>query len=86
MFLAITAAPSREQHIAIVRDANARIAARCTAMDGAHFVDASAAFFDSAGRPDPKWFVKDQLHLNADGYAEWARVVRPALERILAAR
>ncbi len=86
VFLAITAAPSREQHIAIVRDANARIAARCTAMDGAHFVDASAAFFDSAGRPDPKWFVKDQLHLNADGYAEWARVVRPALERILAAR
>lgn len=86
VFLAITGTPSREQHLGIVRDANARIAARCQAMRDVFFVDASAAFVDAAGKPDPKWFQKDRLHLNADGYAEWAKVVRPALQRILAAR
>ena len=86
LYLAITMTPSREQHVAIVREANARIAARAATMEGVTFVDASAAFVDASGRPDPKWFVKDQLHLTPAAYAEWARVVRPALERALAGR
>lgn len=86
LYLAITMTPSREEHVAIVREANARIARRAATMPGVTFVDASAAFVDEQGRPDPKWFQKDRLHLTPVAYAEWTRVVRPALERALAGR
>ncbi len=86
LYLAITMAPSREQHVEIVREANARIAARAATMRGVSFVDASASFVDASGRPDPKWFLQDRLHLGSAGYAEWTRVVRPALERVLEGR
>src|SRR5436305_95469 len=33
----------------------------------------------SDGKPRPELFLKDQLHLNAEGYALWNKVVMPYL-------
>jgi len=47
-------------------------------------------YFDSAtpllagdGKPDAKLFLKDNLHLNADGYRIWTRLLRPVIEEAM---
>lgn len=83
-YIAISPTPSRERHLERVLDTNRLIAERCAQDRRLHFIDTASALLDSAGRPDPKWFVSDRLHLNADGYASWTARIRPALEGSLA--
>ena len=80
LYIAISPTPSRERHLDLVLEVNRRIAARCAEDQQLHFVDTATALLKADGRPDPKWFVADQLHLNADGYASWTATIRPALE------
>jgi len=77
--IAITPTPSRVQHLASVREANAMLAARCAADASLHFVDTAAAMVTAAGQPDPQWFGADQLHLNEAGYRLWTERVRPVV-------
>lgn len=44
-------------------------------------VDLHAATTTSDGRPDPRYFHKDQLHLSAAGHERWKEVLEPALQR-----
>jgi lysophospholipase L1-like esterase len=52
--------------------------------------DGRLVYFDSAtplmaddGRPDAKFFLEDDLHLNADGYHVWTRSLRPIIEEAI---
>lgn len=83
VYLAITPTPAREAHLAIVHEANRLIAARCAADSNLHFIDTGSGVLDANGRPDPRWFVGDGLHLNAEGYAHWTKTLRPALFGLL---
>ena len=65
-------------------DANARIAARCAQDLSLFFVDTASGLLDDHGRPDPRWFVADRLHLNAEGYAQWTNMLRPLVLRLYA--
>ncbi len=79
LYLAITPTPAREAHLTIVHEANRLIAARCAADPSLHFVDTASGVLDVSGRPDPRWFVEDGLHLNAAGYAHWTKTLLPLL-------
>jgi lysophospholipase L1-like esterase len=81
-YIAISPAPSRARHQQIVEEANRLIAARCAADPTLHFVDTATGLLDADGKPDPRWFRSDQLHLNADGYAHWAAKIRPLVHRL----
>jgi len=50
--------------------------------------DTRLFFFDSAtpllsgdGKPNPEFFLKDQLHLNEKGYEVWTKLLRPIVEK-----
>ena len=52
--------------------------------------DRRLSYFDSAtpllkddGKPDDKLFLKDKLHLNADGYRIWTNALRPMIDEAL---
>jgi len=52
--------------------------------------DGRLIYFDSAtpllagdGKPDAKLFLKDNLHLNADGYRIWTRLLGPVIEEAM---
>jgi lysophospholipase L1-like esterase len=45
------------------------------------FVDVWSAMLDAAGQPRPELFVEDRLHMNERGYAIWARLLRPVVQR-----
>jgi lysophospholipase L1-like esterase len=62
-------------------DLNARIGAYADGDPRLTFVDVWHEMLDPAGQPRPELFVEDRLHMNERGYAIWARVLRPIVER-----
>jgi len=80
IYIAITPTPARARHLGIVRRANELIAADCEADARLAFIDPSGDLTTSSGAPDPRWFLGDGLHLNAEGYAVWTRHIRPLVE------
>jgi len=58
-----------------IQKANAGIAAVCEANDGCEFVDVWPAMLGDDGQPRQQLFVKDGLHLSAEGYAIWTELV-----------
>ena len=82
--IAITPTLARKKHIATVHEANRLIRADCDADPNLEFVDPSIDLVDAEGVPDPRWFARDRLHLNADGYRVWTRHIRPVVHRLYA--
>lgn len=78
-FISIKPSPSRAQLLDQVRDANRRIARAAATLKGVDFIDVFTPMLDAAGQPRPELFVEDMLHLNAEGYRLWTRVVAPYL-------
>ncbi|MEE2940953.1 MAG: GDSL-type esterase/lipase family protein [Planctomycetota bacterium] len=84
IYIAISPTPSREEHLDIVREANRLVAQRCAEDPMLTFVDTATGLLDGEGRPDPRWFQEDLLHLNPAGYAAWTEAIRPAVEGAIA--
>lgn len=85
-WIAITPTPARAEHVALVRAANELVRADCAADPRLAFIDPTPDLATPDGAPDPRFFQRDGLHLNADGYAVWTRHVRPVAERLHAQR
>ena len=62
-------------------DLNRRMEAFAATDPRVTFVDVWSAMLDPSGQPRPELFVEDRLHMNERGYAIWARVLRPVVER-----
>jgi lysophospholipase L1-like esterase len=62
-------------------DLNARIKAYTETDPRLTFVDIWPAMLDASGQPRPELFVEDRLHMNAQGYAIWARVLGPVVQK-----
>jgi lysophospholipase L1-like esterase len=80
VFLSINPAPSRARVHDRMHEANALIEADCATDPRCRFVDVATPMLDASGGTRPELFVDDQLHLNADGYAIWRRVLAPHLQ------
>jgi len=50
-----------------------------TADLGVHYVDLHGAFVDDSGELNPDYSLEDGLHLNANGYRLWLRMIRARL-------
>ncbi len=80
-FVSIKPSPSRLKNLDEQRLANARVkrfAARHRRVD---FIDVASPLLDQEGKPDPRFFVSDRLHLNGEGYEAWRRVLDRYLRR-----
>ncbi|MDX9752615.1 MAG: SGNH/GDSL hydrolase family protein [bacterium] len=62
-----------------MRATNQLIKNYCDTIDFLDFFDADTPLLDSEGKPDPIYFMEDQLHLNKKGYAIWAEAIQPFL-------
>jgi lysophospholipase L1-like esterase len=62
------------------KKANDLIAEQCKKDDRLKFVDVGTALLGSDGKPRRELFRQDGLHLNDEGYAVWAKVVKPHLQ------
>lgn len=73
--VAIKPSPARAALLAAQRDANARLAK----VEGVAYIDVHTPMLDAAGQPRAELFGPDQLHLDAEGYRLWRRIVAPHL-------
>lgn len=80
LFMAIKPSPSRWKFIEIQRDANARIRKFCESEKNLTFVDVVTPMLGPDGQPRAELFLKDQLHMNADGYRLWTEIAKPHIE------
>jgi lysophospholipase L1-like esterase len=84
-FLAIKPSIRRWARWPEMRRANARIEAWSAADPLLSYLDVATPLLGEGGEPRDDVFLADGLHLNAEGYAAWTRVVQPRLAADLAA-
>lgn len=73
-YLSMKPTPLRWDLYAKMAAANAVIRAQSTEI-GYDFVDVGGALLDEGGKPDPRFFSVDGLHLNAQGYRRWTGIL-----------
>ena len=83
IFIAIKPSGSRWKLWPVMAEANKMI-------EDFSGTDRRLSYFDSAtpllkddGKPDDKLFLKDRLHLNADGYRIWTKALRPLIDEAM---
>jgi lysophospholipase L1-like esterase len=74
-YMAIKPSPSRLAFLPAMREANLLIQTFVLQHDNLDYIDVHTAMLDNDGRPRPELFVRDQLHLSAEGYGLWRQIV-----------
>ena len=69
----------RALQIPQVNELNQRLQAWCAGKDWLRFLDTTSYLADSQNQPVPGYFGRDNLHLNAEGYAKWRVILDPVL-------
>lgn len=79
-FVSIKPSPSRAGILASVRESNELIRAYSATEPQLDFIDVFSSMLGADGQPRPELFLDDRLHLNAEGYALWQRIIAPHLK------
>lgn len=74
-FISIKPSPSRLAQVDVMRETNLLIQNWILEREGLDYIDLHAAMLDNDGRPRPELFLRDRLHLSAEGYALWRQVI-----------
>ncbi len=78
-FISIKPSPYRAALLPAVREANALIRAYSQTEPRLDFIDVFSEMLDANGQPRNDLFSGDRLHLNADGYALWRKLISARL-------
>lgn len=79
-FIAVKPSLARWALVDKVREANRLVRAACDRDDRLGFVDVDGPMLGWDGKPRASLFIKDGLHLSAEGYALWNVLVTPFLD------
>jgi hypothetical protein len=82
-WIAITPTPSRWGVWPEIREANEMVRKVCNNHSNTYYIDTEKNFLNERGLPRKELFVEDQLHLNSDGYAIWAGIIKNELNKVL---
>ena len=81
VFIAIKPSIRRWKLVGKMREANRLIKAVAATDERLDYVDIDTPMIGPDGKPRKELFKPDGLHLNAEGYALWTRLVLPYLKR-----
>lgn len=85
-YISIKPSPARATLLPRIRVANALIRRYAELSSNVDYIDIFTPMLDARGAPRRELFRDDALHLNADGYALWKRVIGPHVDVTQAAR
>lgn len=63
----------------VIQELNGLLEEECSRNDLLTFIDASTALLGADGKAQEKLLLKDKIHMNAEGYKVWTRVIQPVL-------
>lgn len=78
-FISMKPSPSRAAYLEKFKKANASIRDFLKSQKNAGFIDVYPAMLDASGKVRTDIFVEDNLHMNAEGYRIWQKVLQPYL-------
>lgn len=78
-FVSIAGNPKRWAQVERVRIANGMIEAFIREQPRIKFINVFPEMLGADGLPKPEIFVADRLHMNAEGYKIWTKVIGPLL-------
>jgi lysophospholipase L1-like esterase len=64
-----------------MKEANSQIEAFLKTEKNTGFINVFTPMLNAEGKPKPEIFVEDRLHLNADGYAIWKKILLVYLKK-----
>jgi lysophospholipase L1-like esterase len=82
-WISITPTPSRWAAWPEIKKANGIIKSVSYNHRNTYYINTEQAFLGPDGKPRPELFKQDQLHLNQDGYAVWAEIIKKELNKVL---
>lgn len=74
-YISIAGNPKRWAQVEEVKKANALVEAYTKEQPGLKYIDVFHEMLGADGLPRPEIFVEDRLHMNAEGYKLWTRIV-----------
>ncbi|MDQ3277429.1 MAG: GDSL-type esterase/lipase family protein [Bacteroidota bacterium] len=80
-YVSMKPSPSREVYLKEFQRGNKLIEAFLNKEKNAGFINVYPAMLDASGKPKKNIFVEDNLHMNAEGYRIWQRVLLPYLKK-----
>lgn len=83
VLLTVKPSPSRSHLMEVQMEFNARLKRMAQSRKGVVVADVGPPLLDAQGRPDPRFFAADRLHLNAAGYEAWRKPVFDAIDSCL---
>jgi lysophospholipase L1-like esterase len=78
-YISMKPSPSRQHLMPEFAEANERIKKYLKRKRKAVFIDVYHSMLEADGTPIKGIFVEDNLHMNADGYAIWQKIIEPYL-------
>ena len=76
LYMSIKPSIARWSNWEAMTRANVIVARYCGKHKYAYYMDLASPLLQN-GKPDPSLFLDDGLHLNAEGYKRWTKVVQP---------
>lgn len=80
-YVSMKPSPSRRHLLAKYQAANTAIQQWLATQKLTAFIDVYQPMIQSNGEPLPHIFLKDSLHMNAQGYAIWQQYMKPVLRK-----
>jgi lysophospholipase L1-like esterase len=80
-FISLKPSPSRWHLKEKMIDANVRIKKYLKKKSNANFINVYNAMLDANGIPIKEIFLEDNLHMKANGYAIWQKIIEPYLKK-----
>ena len=80
-FLSIKPSPARIKHWTNMQIANAMLSKWAAEIPGVYYLDVASALLKD-GAIDEALFLNDGIHLNAAGYEQWTRLIRPVITNL----
>jgi lysophospholipase L1-like esterase len=77
VYISIKPSPSRIRLLSKIRETNMLIEDYADDADEVDYIDVFTPMLDASGQPRAELFRDDALHLNAQGYALWKRIIGP---------
>ncbi|HEX5739701.1 MAG TPA: GDSL-type esterase/lipase family protein, partial [Hydrogenophaga sp.] len=78
-FVSIKPSPLRAAMIPAVRETNELVRAYSQTEPQLAFIDVFSEMLDASGQPRAELFSSDRLHLSADGYSLWQKLISARL-------